>query len=231
MTDYAVVASSTDYGATLTVPSYSIVSPGSVGGFDLLRVGNTSMMGGTGQGYKATAIGGAYSTLGADGATSGSQPTLMQYAWRKWGTTTTTNFSLTSPDYLLGALALVSSHCLWIVTGSGGRTGITPTGVTSIPGNNCSTTFYGTRMAIIGSVSGTLHLFTSINIGSGNTWSDRGALGSTARWLRFRRIGGAGKEIYIADGTVIKYTKDTGATLVSKTTPATTDILCVEAWG
>lgn len=231
MTDYAVVASSTDYGATLTVPAYSLISPGSVGGFDLLRVGTTSMMAATGQGHKATTIGGAYSTLGADGATLASQPTLMQYPWRTWGTTTTTNFSLASPDYLLGALALVSSHCLWIVTGGGGRTGITPTGVTSIPGNNCSTTFYGTRMAVIGSVSGTLHLFTSINIGSGNTFTDQGALGANAKYLRFRRIGGAGKEIYIADGTVIKYTKDTGATIVSKTTPATTNILAVEAWG
>ncbi len=231
MTTYAVVSTSTDYGATVTIPSYSIISPGGVGGFDLLRVGNTSMMAGTGQGYKATTIGGSYSSLGSDGATSGSQPTLMQYSWRKWGTTTTTNFNLSSPDYLLGSLALVSSHCLWIITGSGGRTGITPTGATSIPGNNCSTTFYGTRMAVIASVSGTRHLFTSINIGSGNTFTDRGALGSTAAYLRFRRIGGAGKEIYIADGQTIKYTKNTGSTIVTKATPATSDIICVEAWG
>lgn len=205
-------------------------SPGAAGGFDLVRQGTYSQAAGDQQSYQATTLGGSYTDYGADGDTTGAQPILIQYPWFKFGSNSTRNNSAPY-DFVLGSSALVSSHCLWRVAGSGGRTGITPSGVTAMVSPNCSTTWKGTKIAVIGSVSGTRKLFTSTTLGSTDTWTDRGAINSAANYIRVRRLSSTGNQLFFTANTQIGYSANFGATLTYKATPSDGPLLGVEAYG
>lgn len=213
----ARVVYSADNGETYSANSSVGTSPGSVGGFDVVRSGGTAIAAADAQAYKATSIGGAYSSLGSDGATSGSQPILLIIPYYQWGSTTTKNYPSSTPDYLLGSAALVSSEALWKVTGAGGRTAITNTisGNKAIPvGPNAATMIYGTKLAYLGTAGGNRYLSVSTN--SGTSWTSV-AVGSSAVFCRVRR--GSTSQLYVADDTAIKYSKSFNTTLVSITTP------------
>lgn len=227
----ATMQYSTDNGATWGGEVSVGNTPGALGGFDTQRVGSASIGAADEQAYMATTKGGAYSTLGTDGATSGSDPTLILIPWGTWGTASVNNINTSTPDYLLGSLAAVSSHVLWRVPGGGSRTAITPTGATSMPSANCATTYLGTKAAVIASVSGTRHLFTSTNIGSSDTWTDRGALGSNADFIRPLRLSTSLQQLFWVDGTNAKFSANFGATIVSKPTPSSGTLRGIEVYG
>jgi hypothetical protein len=205
-------------------------SPGATGGFDAARSGGVTIAAADEQAYKATTLGGAYSTLGAGGATTGSDPILLILPYYAWGSTTTKNYPDSTPDYLLGSAALVSSEALWKVTGAGSSTAITDStgGNKVIPvGPNSATTVYGTKIAYIGTAGGTRYL--SISTNTGTSWS-RVAIGANAVFVRVRR-GTTTGQLYLADGTVIKFSRNFTTTLTSKTTPAAANLTWVDILG
>lgn len=224
------VAYSNDNGASWSAILPVGLSPGSVGGFDTQRVGSVSLAAADAQSYSATSLGGAFSTLGTDGATSGSDPVLLLLTWGRMGVASTGNWNTSTPDYILGSAALVSGECLWYVEGAGGRHDITPAGVTGIPSNNCLTTYFGTKAALIASVSGTRHLFTTTNLGSSPTWTDRGAVGADADFCRPLRLSPTVKEFFYVDGTDTKFALDY-ATVQTAATPSANTLLGIEVYG
>lgn len=226
----AQVLYSDDYGATFTADQ--LTSPGSVGGFDCARLGDVTFAASDEQAYKTLSKGGAFVTAGADGATADAQPVLLMYPWYVRSSTNVKNFSTATPDYVLGASALVSGECLWWVAGAGGRTDITPSGATAAAGPDCVAAYYGTKLAAIMLVSTTPTLFTSTD--GGATWSNRGALATGSAYVRFRRVGGNGNQVYAADGANIKYAGNAHAaspSWVTKTGPTTNAIVALEPWG
>jgi hypothetical protein len=227
----AAVVYSTDNGNIFGIPVSVGATPGSAGAFDTQRVGDYSIAGADAQAYKATTKGGAYSSLSTDGATSGSDPILAVVPWSQWGSTALDNWSTSTPDYLLGSTSLVSSHCLWRVDGGGSRTAITPTGATAMISANCAATYLGTRAAVIASVSGTRKLFTSTNIGSSDTWTDRGATGATSDYIRPLRLSNTLKQLFWVAGAVAKFSPDFGATISTKNTPSAGTLLWIEPYG
>ncbi len=206
-------------------------SPGSVGGFDAGRTGGVTIAAADAQAYKATSLGGAYATLGAGGATAGAQPILLILPYYAWGSTTTKNYPDSTPDYLLGASALVSSEALWKVTGAGASTAITDStgGNEIIPvGPNAATTLYGTKIAYIGDAGGSRYL--SISANTGTSWG-RVVIGANAVFLRVRR-GSTTGQLYLADGTNIKFSRNfTTAAIVSKPTPAAANLTWLDILG
>lgn len=227
-----VVQYSADYGVTLSGDSLPSSPNGGPGGFDVARAGDVSLAAGDGQVYKATTKGGAYTSAGTDGATSGAQPVLIMYPWYRRNSTAVKNFSTSTPDYVLGASALVSSECLWWVAGAGGRTNITPSGATAAAGPDCVAAYYGTKLAAIMLVSTTPTLFTSTD--GGATWTNRGALATGSKYVRFRRVGGNGNQVYVVSGANIKYSGNAHAaapTWTTKTGPTTTTLVALEVWG
>lgn len=227
----ARVSHSADHGATFDSPTTVGTYPDNPGGFDVIYIGSASIAAANAQTYKATTLGGAYTTLGADGATTGADPSFVLIPWYDWGSTTTKNINTTTPDYMLGSTALVSSHCLWRAEGGGGRTGITPTGATAAPGPNCVTTWKGTKAAALLSKSGTRTLFYSTTIGSTDTWTDAGSVNSAADYIRVRRKTGTGAQLFWNNGSAVAYRPTFGGTTASKTTPDTGTILGVEPFG
>lgn len=227
----ATVVYSTDNGATWTSPINAGASAGSIGGFDTQRVGDVSIAGTDAQAVSATTKGGAYTSLGSDGATAGSDPTLVLVPWGQWGAASSNNFSSSTPDYLLGSAALVSGECLWRVDGGGGRVDITPAGVTGIPTANCASTYLGTKLAVIASVSGTRHIFTYDDVGSGDTPTDRGAVGSNADFIRPLRLSKTLRQLFWVDGATAKFSADYAATIVTKNTPSVGTLKGIEVYG
>lgn len=227
----ATVVVSPDNGESWGIVQPVGDDPGATGGFDTMRVGSVALAAADAQGYKATSLGGTFSSLGTDGATSGSDPRLLLLTWGRMGVASTNNWSTSTPDYILGSAALVGGECLWYVEGSGGRHNITPAGVTGIPSNNCLTTYFGTKAALIANVSGTRHLFTTTNLGSSPTWTDRGSVGANADFVRPLRLSPTLGHLYYVDGTNAKYSLDYGATIVTAPTPCTGTLLGIEVYG
>lgn len=226
----AKVAFSATNGQTYSAIVSAGATPGSVGGFDAGRTGGVTIAGADAQAFKATTLGGAYATLGAGGATAGSQPILLILPYYAWGSTITKNYPDTTPDYLLGSAALVSSEALWKVTGAGSSTAITDStgGNKVLPvGPNAATTLYGTKIAYIGTAGGSRYL--SISANTGTSWT-RVVIGSSAVFVRVRR-GTTTGQLYLADGTVIKFSRNFTTTLTSKATPASAALTWVDILG
>lgn len=227
----ALVARSGDFGASYATPISVGATPGSSGGFDISRVGPTNIAAMDQKTRTATSLGGTYTDT-TGGGTTGAEPTLVYIPRYKWGGTNT-NANLSAPDFLLGSSALISTEALWKVAG-GTPTAITPsvTGTKALPaGPNAAACNYlnGNVLAFVGTISGTAHLFYTSN--AGTAWSDRGAM-SGALTVRIR----AGDRrtipaLFIAGDTILKYSKDGGATLVNRTKPVGGGLLGLEVLG
>lgn len=226
----AVARFSTDNGVSWGLEVSAGTTPGSTGGFDAARAGGVTIAAADAQANIATSLGGVYSSLGAGGATSGSDPILLILPYYAWGSTTVKNYPDTTPDYLLGSAALVSGEALWKVTGAGVQTAITDStgGNKIIPvGPNAGTTLYGTKIAYIGSAGGTRYL--SISANGGTSWS-RVAIGANAVFVRVRR-GSATGQIFLADGATIKFSRNFTTTLISKGTPSSGNLTWLDPLG
>lgn len=224
----ASVRLSTDNGETFGSTVSVGATPGAAGGFDLSRIGNTSVGAADAKARKATTLGGAYSD---HTAYAGTYPLLIYIPRRKFGGTTT-NASLSDPDYLVATPAQVGGDSVWKVSG-GVLTAITPsvggTDALAVGPNSAAMNYLnGNVIALIASISGTAHLFTSTDA---TNWTDRGAM-SGALAVSIRKSDRATLPgVYIAGGTILKYGKNLGATLVNKTKPISSGILGVEVLG
>lgn len=228
-TSGAVARFSTDYGVVFGSEISVGTTPGSVGGFDVVRVGNYSYAAAVNQAKVATTAGGAYANA-TGGTLTGVSPSLLFVPLFDWGSSTVKN-TAASYDWLMGATGLDTSHCLWRVNSAGTRTGITPTGVTTMPTNNSAFTWKGTHMAVIGNVSGTRKLFTSSTIGSTDTWTDRGALGASANYIRIRRTSQTGQHLFWVDGSSARYRSTFAGTTKNKTYPESSTLLGLDVFG
>lgn len=230
--DEARTRRSTDYGATFAEEVIVGVSPGAPGAVDTIRVGDIILAGASNQVRTATS-GGAYADE-TNGALVGANPALILIPFRDFGALTK-NTSDVTPEYLLGTDTVdTGGETLYYVTDSG-QTAITPVvgGVDAIPvGPEAAAMSYvnGSKIALLATISGAVHLLTSTN--TGNTWSDRGALDVGARSVRMRRTDGAAVQLFIAagaDGPI--YSPDFGATLIAKSWPSTDAVLGCEVYG
>ncbi len=214
----AVVRVSTDYGQTFGAAVTVGTSPGSSGGFDVQGMGGTVSLAAItgGQVKKATTFGGAYANEGAALA----DIAYVIIPWYQWSSDATANTGST-PDYLIGLSAQSGGGSLFRDTG-GVRTDITPVvgGVDALfTSANFATMWKSQRIAVVGNISGTPHVFVSVN--AGGSWADRGAVAGCTFILIRRRSSSAGQIFFNASSGVMKYMPRgfTAATIVSKQTP------------
>jgi hypothetical protein len=224
----ALVRKSTDYGQTFGAPVTVGTTPGSVGGYDTQMGGTVSLAAQDAKVRIATTLGGAYADE-TNGAVAGAEPLTIIISWYKIGSTTLKNTGST-PDYFLASSALVGGEALWKVTSGGGKVAITPSvgGTKALAvGPDGLTCWKGTYLAYLGSISGTVHLFTSTN--SGTTFTDRGAV-SNATMTLLRRNQSTAKQLYWSHGSQIGYSSNWGASPVQKQTPLS---ICfgIDVWG
>lgn len=225
----ATVRYSSTYGQTWSGEVSVGTSPGSSGGFDRIVIGNTSLAAADAQVEAASTLGGSYSNE-ANGAVAGTYPLAILIPSHKQNSTSLTNYNAAQPEYVLATPALVSGASVWWVKPAG-KTDITPT----ITGNkglavspDCLASWRGTLLAALLSFAGTRHLIVSIN--GGTNWTDRGAVGANANCIKTRRRAISAGQLFFTDSAVVKYSANQGASIVSKTTPATV-LKGVEAWG
>jgi hypothetical protein len=218
---------STDGGATWgSALAVGSSPPGAQGGFDAQFIGGISLAASAAQLYRATSLGGSYSSAGSDGATTGYNPILAQLPRFKWGSVSDTNYG-TNPDYLLGATGLISSHCLWKVFGAGGRTGITPSSVISIPTDHSSTTWKGRIISVLGNTSSSRKW--SLSRDTGSSWTDLATL-SDARSVRVQRLSATFADMICAAGSGgLKYYN--GSTVADVTLPTSDTVILAEFLG
>jgi hypothetical protein len=174
----AKVLLSTDGGATWSSTIAVGSTPGSVGGFDTQRSGTVSYAAGAGAVFKATTLGGAYSSWFSMPSSANPVCLITPYYKRN---SSTLNTSTSTPDVVAAG---DNGQLLWIDGAAATATDITPPGMTAFDNANCVTVLTGSRLACFGKVSGIYHVFTSIN--GGTSWTDRGAVTSPG-FIRCRR--------------------------------------------
>ena len=196
----STVCYSSDHGATFSAPITVGATPGTVGGFDVQRAGTISYAAAAGAVYKATTLGGAYSSWYSVPSSANPVCAIIPYYRRN---STTRNTSVSDPDVVI---ACDNGKLYWINGTTATATDITPSGVSAFDNANCVTTSYGHHLTVFGKVSGTYHLFTSTD--GGATWADRGARTSPT-FIRDRRndtraaTSGTNKgQLYLADGSI-----------------------------
>jgi hypothetical protein len=227
----AVVAYSTDYGATFTGTSTVGVSPGSVGALDLERSGSVSIASATGQVKMATTLGGGYNDA-PGGTFAAVNPVSLVLPYFAWGYTDTAHKQTGSatPDYATLLDAVSGGGTLKRITGAGSVTDITP--VSGFIGYcaNAITTLYGDRMAVLGSVSGDRRVYVTSNAGAGSpTWTlAKSGLSSHALFLRVRRDDSrlTGGQLFLVDGDKMWYSRDFGANFYARTMPVADIEMC-----
>jgi hypothetical protein len=213
----AAVRYSTDHGAhwsgRLAVGT-ELTEPA---GFDAIKVGSTSLAAALGNVKVATTLGGTYSNFAGAAVTA----VTIGIPYRKFSGTTK-NYSTSTPDALIG-----TATTLYKVV-AGMATDITPAGAVPLGPNSAGfSQFSGLRFAVLLSVSGTTHLYTTTN--GGTSFTDRGAV-SGALYVRMRKGDKNGKQLFVSGGATLKYSKDFGATLVNRQKPVAGGLLGIEVY-
>lgn len=198
----AQVVYSSDYGQTFTSPLPISGTTGG-GGFDASRNSGASFAGGLGTVYKATSLGGAYSSYASFGTVN---PTCIIVPWYRNGSTISGQTTSGTPDILVGLDSGTVRLC-WLTGGTAAPAGtfdITPAAGFVPDGPNAVTCSYGKYIAAAG--NGTL--WESAN--AGTSWT---AVGSFVEGgpLRVRRndtstLTGRGVLYALNNGGTINYT-------------------------
>lgn len=222
----AAVRYSSDFGQTFGSANLVGTLSSAAGGFDRIVIGNASLAAVDTEVKKATTLGGAYSSE-SNGSTPGTYPLAILVPAGQKGSASNNNISTATPQYIFATPATFSSKSVVWVTSS--QVDITPT-LSSNPGlavsPDCLAAWRGSALFAVLSFGGTRRLMYY----NGTSWTDRGAVGANATMVKVRRRATAPGQVYIADGGVVKYSGNLGATVVSKSTPAGT-LRGVEAWG
>lgn len=223
---------STDFGTTWGAEVVVGTSPTAPGAADTIRVGDVILAAASEQ-VRTAAIGGAYSDE-TNGDLSGADPALLLIPLRDFGAATK-NTSEATPEYLLGTSDIDGSgETLYRVTDAG-KTAITPTisGVDALPvGPEAAAIPYAnsSKIALLATVSGVVHLLTTAN--GGSSWTDRGALANDAWSVRMRRSDRAALQLFIADGADgPAYSPNFGATIIHKPWPSSDPVIGCEVYG
>lgn len=226
------IAYSDDFGTTFASPQTLSSSLSDNVGFDTIKIGAESIVAEVGFADIATTDGGAYSnyvTMPAD--TAANAIWIPRYAF---GSTTSGNINDTTPEVLIASGALsAGNEALWKVTASGATlTNITINdsgnyGLAVSP--NCIAMPYksGKKIAVIELFDTTRKLYVTSTSGSG--WTSRGAVGDTADYVRFRKNDLLCSQIFFVD-SVPKVSQDFGATIQSKASPTSDDLIGIEPY-
>lgn len=215
---------SSNYGSTFGSDVSVGTATGADTGSDSVKVGTTILVAADGQVRKASA-GGSYSDYG-DPLPAGFIPACIWIPYYKIGSTSVTN-SATNPDYVIVSSGLDSAtESVYLVTDAGTTfNAITPI-VSAVKGvgvgANCLTMPFksGKRMAAVLSFSGTRKLVVSTNIGTSDTFTSRGAVGTGAQSVRYRRGDNTFNQLAIGNGsTGLLVSQNNGVSLLSKGNP------------
>jgi hypothetical protein len=219
----AKVAYSSDFAATFSAPISVGDVPGLFGGFDVERIGVPTLAGKDGQVAIATTAGGSYADYG-DPLPTDFQPSCLVIPRYHLGSTSQANTETNIPHFVVGSAVLGSGNeGMLAVTGSGLiMDDITPTqsGVYGLAiSSNCIDMPWlsGLILACIYVYGTTRRLKVSSDTGA--TWTDRGALGADADYVRFRRTDSTKKQLYWIDSDKLYFSPDRGATIYEKMLP------------
>lgn len=228
----AFVTYSSDGGATWGTPASVGTNPG-IGGFDTIKIGAQQLAGRAAQVEIATIAGGAFSDYGA-AMTGSADPACIVIPRFIFGSTSSDNTSTNTPEFLVASdLLNASNESVWKVTASGATyTDITPNngGDEGLAvSSECVTMAWlsGSVIAAILDFAGTRRLYTSANAGS--AWSDRAALGSTARYIRMRRNDTTLSELYYVDDRPY-FSDDFGVNQSERTFPSASAVRGIEVY-
>lgn len=232
LTSVTVVAYSSNYGADFNAPKQLTPSLGSNVGFDVDKIGNTSLVAVAGQVKIATDPDGDYEDYGdplPDGI-AGNCIFLPRFTFAG-----ANNAGISTPQYVLlsGAISEDDTSAFRVTSAGEVFTSITPTQA-GVPGGIAGPNAFASpwkaasKMAGIFDFDGTKRLKTSTS--SGSAWTDRGELTSDAIYIRMREGDERFKELYIADGSP-KFSNDFGATIVTKIMPVEGPLVSIEVYG
>lgn len=180
----AKVAYSSDNGATWNSPQTLSLTPVVVGGFDVQRAGANQFGAANGAIYRATSLGGAFSSYYS--ITGGRDATCIIVPYFNWAGTKQTDAA--NPDILVGLNGADGSgrSLLWI-EGGGTIHDLTPVAGSSFDNPNSITCRYASEIALFCKVSGaTTKLYKTTNANSGASWTLVKSLLSP-QWIRCRR--------------------------------------------
>lgn len=190
------------FGGALTVGT----TPGAVGGFDVQSAGANSFAAASGAIYRATTLGGAYSSYYT--ITGGVNAACVIVPWKTWGGAS--NTTATNPDIIVGFTGPDGSSrsLVWIEGGVTPSTvhDISPVASSAFINPNSVTVRYNSEIACFVNVSGTLKLYKTTNVtaGGGPTWTLVKTL-SNPQWIRCRRQDTRANpdgQCYLADNNV-----------------------------
>lgn len=168
----------TNNGITVGSPITVGSTPGPIGGFDVQKSGGVSYAAAAGAIYKATTLGGAYSSWYSIPGGAQAVCLIIPYYRRN---SSTLNTSVSDPDVIA---ACSNGKLYWLDGTAATATDISPSGVTAFDNANCVTVLRGNKIAVFGSVSGTYTVFQSQS--GGTSWTTVGAVTSPT-FIRDRR--------------------------------------------
>ena len=202
-------------------------TPGSVGGFDVQRVGANSFAASSGKVRRASTIAGAWGDYYAP--TGGVEAACIIIPYFNWAGTKQTDAA--HPDIIVGLTGADGSSrtLLWIEGGATPGTvhDLTPVANYVFDNPNAVTVAYQHHIACMGKISSTYTLRTTNDQGA--TWINRGTL-TSPMFIRTRRndsrasVSGTNKgQLYVAQNNVIEYSSTWGSAGVNypRTMPAT----------
>jgi hypothetical protein len=155
-------------------------------GFDVQRNGANSFGAGQYAVYRATTLGGSYTSYySVTNSANVACIVVPYYTWAGGDNTAATN-----PDIVIFLTATDGSGrtALWLEGGVASPSAvhdITPVAGITFDATNCGTVHYQHHLACFGRVSGAYHLYTTNNRGA--TWVDRGVMAYTPSHIRCRR--------------------------------------------
>lgn len=196
---------SANYGATVGSALAVGTSFGAISGFDVQSAGSVSYAAADGAVYKATSLGGSYSSWYSIGG--GANAVCLIIPYYKRNSTTVRNNTTSTPDVVVGC---DDGTLLWVNGSTATATDITPSGVTEFYNANSITTAYGTHIAVFALKSGVGHL--EISVDGGASWVDKTSL-TSPHWIRGRRgdtsarLGAAYGQLYAGIDSVVPYSK------------------------
>lgn len=179
----AAVSLSTDAGTSfgVAIPVGTVLS--GQGGFDVQRAGSVSYAAASGAVYKATILGGTYSSHTTYGS---SAPVCVIIPYYRRGSTTSSQTAVSDPDYIVAlSTADTGTSTLYFVDGATAtKHDITPVAGITFSHPDCLTIRYGTEILVWGTVSGVEKLYSSQN--GGTSWTFVSNIASAGK-IRCRR--------------------------------------------
>lgn len=217
----AAVRVSTDNGATVGSPITVGDTPGLSAGFDVQYIGGVSMAAADQALMIATSHGGAYSL---HATFTGAQVACVVLPWGRQNATTANNLSVSDPDCIVALTAPDGGGgTLYWLDSTGSPTDITPVAGITFNSPNCIRSWLGTKITVIGQVSGVTKCYDSSD--GGATWTLRGTVDG-AVYIRGRRkrakSGDATAEhqLFVAGGPILDFSASDGVTLAARIKPS-----------